>query len=64
MCYTGLLSVFLSVQHVGTSLNDTYEFVRKSDVTYTKEEVEKLLFRNPELFAFKADLWRFKLFFH
>lgn len=58
-----LLSVFLSVQHLGTSLNDAYEFVRKSDISCTKEEVEKVLLRNKELFSCKSDLWRFKLFF-
>ena len=60
---SGLLSVFLSVQRHGTSLNDAYEFVRKSDSSCTKEEVEKVLLHNKELFSFTSDLWRFKLFF-
>nr|CAH0104474.1 unnamed protein product [Daphnia galeata] len=58
-----LLSVFLSVQRHGTSLNDAYEFVRKSDCSCTKEEVEKVLLHNQELFSLTSDLWRFKLFF-
>lgn len=60
-----LLSIFLSVHHVGTSLNDAFEFVLKSDTSCTKEDVENVLTSNKQLFAFSGDtdLWRFKLFF-
>ena len=62
----GLLSIFLSVHHVGTSLNDAFEFVLKSDTSCTKEDVESVLMNNKQLFACSndTDLWRFKLFFH
>ncbi|KAI9563842.1 hypothetical protein GHT06_011308 [Daphnia sinensis] len=59
-----LLSVFLSVQHCGTTLDEAYEYVRKSDESCTKDEVEKVLLHNKELFSHTSDLWRFKLFFH
>lgn len=60
-----LLSIFLSVHHVGTSLNDAFEFVLKSDTSCTKEDVESVLTSNKQLFACSSDtdLWRFKLFF-
>lgn len=59
-----LLSVFLSVQHCGTTLDEAYEYVQKSDNSCTKDEVEKVLLHNKELFSNTSDIWRFKLFFH
>merc|ERR1712071_656092 len=41
--FISLLSIFLSVHHVGTSLNDAFEFVLKSDTSCTKEDVESVL---------------------
>ena len=59
----GLLSIYLSVQHLGANLTDIHEYTKKSDCSYTKEEVENVLVRNKQLFSNTADLWRFKLFF-
>jgi len=59
-----LLSVFLSVHHLGTSLNEAFEFVSKTHISCTKDDVESVLTGNQQLFACSsADLWRFKLFF-
>ena len=40
--FIGLVTVCLSVQHLGASLDDVFNFVRKSDSSYTKEETETI----------------------
>ena len=61
-----LISIYLSIHRTGTHFDGIVDFVRQSDASAAKENVEKVLRDNPQLFTCCADStssWRFKLFF-
>ncbi len=61
-----LISIYLSIHRAGTHFDGIVDFVRQSDASAAKENVEKVLRDNPQLFTRCADStssWRFKLFF-
>ena len=61
-----LISIYLSIHRAGTHFDGIVDFVRQSDASAAKENVEKVLSDNPQLFTRCADStssWRFKLFF-
>ena len=61
-----LISIYLSIHRTGTRFDGIVDFVRQSDASAAKENVEKVLRDNPQLFTRCADStssWRFKLFF-
>lgn len=62
-CSLGLLAIFMSIHRTGASLDEALSFVRKTDDTWSKEDLENVLRSNEQLFSCHDDLWRYRPFF-